>query len=185
MSDVFQVCSWYVYHQHVLSCIFSNDIYIHLIYISSNLLHVLTLHSNPTSRGNPTFLAWDRYRPHQALVIHGASALMANSPSAIGHMLRSNLVIFAKYKSDIKTHILLLDYINQFQCVSAFLIILTKQSRDRVYSLQSWTNAATHLSIWGLNKQAQDDEAPMSRQSPHCVRLCRNRRTKFQGRKKE
>lgn len=75
MSDVFQVCSWYVYHQHVSSCIFSNDIYIHLIYISSILLHVLTLHPKPTSRGNPSFLAWDRYRPHQALVIHGASAL--------------------------------------------------------------------------------------------------------------
>lgn len=83
---------------------FQMTIYIHLIYISSNLLHVLTLHSNPTSRENPTFLAWDRYRPHQALVIHGASALMANRPSAIGRMLRSNWS-FLQSTSQISKHI--------------------------------------------------------------------------------
>lgn len=100
-------CLRYVHDMFIINMFYHAFFKWHLYTFNIHFIEstpVLTLHPNPTSRGNSTFLAWDRYRPHQALVIHGASALMANSPSAIGHMLRSNWS-FLQSTSQISKHI--------------------------------------------------------------------------------
>lgn len=116
-------CLRYVHDMFIINMFYHAFFKWHLYTFNIHFIEstpVLTLHPNPTSRGNSTFLAWDRYRPHQALVIHGASALFVEIK--FGHFCK----VQVRYQS---TYTVTRLY-QPISVCSAFPIILTKQSRD-------------------------------------------------------